>query len=259
MREAVAAVRATVFWLSVRSLGRRVALLAALAAVFLLAAVAMRLVAGHGDHVEFDRFFQIGGYPLVAVLLLVGWTIGRFPTIAVLVLFAGVFSRDRDTGLARLLAVRPVPLLRVYAVRVAGLAALAFGLSALVMPLFDRVMLGTWAGPATLVLIAAQVLVYGALTAFLSVWTRADAWVALLLGLFSLVWNALRAAGLLATAPVAARELVTLALPPHGALYALEGAFAELQPIPWDAFGYAAAWAALLLVLAAWSLSGREL
>ena len=250
---------AGVVLLALRARRRRVLALVAFAAVFLAAALTARLLTRQaGGHVELDRLFLVGGYPLVSALLLLGWLLGRFPLIAVLVLLAGLVSDDRASGHARLYSVRPASPLLLYGAEAATLLAVAFTLSAAIMIPFDLVMLGTWAGPATLVLILAYILVYGGLVALLSAWTRADAWIALLLATGSLVWHALRSADALRTVPPGARDLLTLLLPPQAALVALEDAFGSLQPIPWDAFGYAAAYAAALWLLAGLSLATRE-
>jgi hypothetical protein len=119
-------------------------------------------------------------------------------------------------------------------------------------------MLGTWAGPATLVLILANVVALGGLVAFLSLWTRADAWIALFLALAALVWNALRESGRL-TVPPGARDFVAFILPPQGAMLRLEEAFGALQPIPWDAFAYVVGYGMVLLALAAFLLRRREI
>lgn len=245
--------------LAVRSLRGRIVLLAIFAAIFLGAALAARAVAGHGAHIEPDALFELGGFPLVSAVLLLGWTIGRFPVLAVLVLTAGLFSGDHASGHVRLLAVRPTSLVRMYGARLAALAALAFVFSAVLMPAFDVILLGQWAGPATLVLIAAYVIAYGGLVAFLSLFSRADAWIALALGLCSLVWATLRGAGVVAGVPVVVRDVVTFALPPQDAFFALESAFAEIAPVPWSAFAFAAGYGLVFLVLAGVLLSRREL
>jgi hypothetical protein len=171
---------------------------------------------------------------------------------------AGVVSDDRAEGYARLYAVRPTSPLTLYGVRFAALALLAFLVSALLLPAFDLIMLGTWAGPATLVLILANVVALGGLVAFLSLWFRADASVALFLALTGIVWNALRESGRLAVPP-GARDFIAFILPPQGAMLRLEDAFGELQPIPWDAFGYVVGYGAVLLVLAGLLLRRREI
>ncbi|MEJ2678269.1 MAG: hypothetical protein P8174_04230 [Gemmatimonadota bacterium] len=238
---------------------RRILLLAAfgigLLAVGTVAAIMGR---GPGGRLQLDPLFATGGYPLVSGIILAGWVLGRFPLIAALALVAGLVSDDRATGQARLLAVRGVSPVTVYGTRLAALLGVAFALSAVVMPAFDLIMLGTWAGPATLVLIAAQVLVYGGLTAFLSVWTRLDAWLALLAALAALGWTALGNAGLLPHWPVLSHA-ITLLLPPQSALTALEGAFANVQPIPWDAFAFCAGYSAVAIILAGLALRRREM
>lgn len=245
--------------LGMRSRRRRIFGVLAFGLVFLLVAFTMRVLsAGEEGHVEVDALFAIGGYPLVSGVLLLGWVLGRFPMIAVLALMAGLFSRDRAHGHARILLVRPVSAVRLYAAHWTALALLAFVLSALLMPAFDLLMLGEWAGPATLVLIAAYVLAYGGLVAFLSVWTRGDAWIALLLAIGSIVWEALRRAGALPVPP-GARDFISLILPPQAALYQIESAFGELAPIPWGAFAYAAGYGLAMLILAGLSLRAREI
>lgn len=245
--------------LALRSLRRRLALLLAFAGVFMLAAVTVRAVAAHEGHVEPDALFQLGGYPLVSAILLLGWTLGRFPVIAILVLAAGVFSADLHSGQVRLLAARPASLARIYGARLLTHAALAFLLSAILMPAFDVLLLGQWAGPGTLVLIAAYVIAYGGLVAFLSVLTRADAWIALALALLSIVWATLLSSGFMTGAPALARDVITFLLPPQGAFFRLEGAFAGLEPIPWAAFAYAAGYGLLFLALSGVLIARREI
>jgi ABC-type transport system involved in multi-copper enzyme maturation permease subunit len=238
---------------------RRILALLAFAGLFLAAGLTARLIVGtNAQAVELDRLFQVGGYPLVSALLLLGWAIGRFPMIAIIVLLAGVFSDERTSGRARLVLVRPGSPLRVYTLRLALFAILAFAISALLLPAFDLIVLGTWAGPATLVLIAAYIIAYGGLMALLSVWTRGDAWIAAFLAASSIIWHALRQAGIFADAPLDISAMLSILLPPHGALFLLESAFADLAPIPWDAFLYVVGWGLTALVLAAWSLSRRE-
>ncbi|MBI4409069.1 MAG: hypothetical protein HY561_05145, partial [Gemmatimonadetes bacterium] len=174
--------------LSLRSQRRRLLGLLAFAALFLAAGLTARVLAvGPDGHVELDPLFLTGGYTLVSALLLLGWMLGRYPLIATLVLLAGFISHDVHAGYARLYHVRPVSPLRFYAARFAALAAGAFLVSAVLLPAFDLLMLGTWAGPATFVLILSYVLAYGGLVALLSVWTRADAWVALLLAITAMI------------------------------------------------------------------------
>jgi hypothetical protein len=245
---------------TLRTLRRRLIGLAAFGALFLLTAAATRTLAGtHEGHVELERLLALGGYPLMSGVLLLGWVLGRFPLIATLVLLAGVFSHDRATGYARVYTTRPISRLSIYGLRVATLGALAFALSAALMPAFDALLLGQWAGPATFILIAAYVLVYGSLVAALSVWTRADAWVALALSLVAVLWFTLRAGGVLDAAPPGIREVVSMLLPPYGALIAIETAFGNLQPIPWNAFLYAVVYSVLLLLVAGLGLVRREI
>lgn len=250
--KALALVRLDLAERRVRILG-----LVAFAALFLLAGLAARAVAGEHGHVEIDRLFMLGGYPLASAILLLGWLLGRFPMIAVLVLFAGIVSRDRDEEYDRLLRVRPGRIGSVYFVRAVVLGTLAFLLSALLLPLFDLLLLGTWAGPATFVLAFANVVLYGSLTFFLSTLTRGDAWVALLLGMAALVWHGLLLTGYAAPPPPIG-DVLSFVLPPAGPILRLEGAFGQLQPVPWDSFGYVIGYSVVVLLLAFVSLRLRR-
>lgn len=246
-------------WLELHARRKRILALAAFAALFLAAGLTARLlVADAHGHLDADQLFMVGGYPLVSALLLLGWLLGRFPLIATLVLMAGIVSDDRATGQARLYAVRPASPQILYGTRFLVLALAAFTMSAILLPAFDLLLLGTWAGPATLVLILANVLAFGGLVTILSVLTRADAWIALFLTLAALVWNALRAASKL-TVPIGVRDVVSFILPPQAAILRLEDAFGSLQPIPWDAFLYVAGYGTALLALAGLLLRRREL
>lgn len=242
----------------VLAMRRRLFVLAGLSAVFLLAgsAAAIFLKDEHGD-VHIDALFLVGGYQAASALLLLGWLLGRLPLIAVLVLMGGMISDDRDSGLARLIAVRPARPVAVYAIRFAVLALIVFVVCGVVMPAFDLLMLGEWAGPATLVLILAYILAYGGLIAFLSAWTRGDAWLALMLAILAIVWSAFDRAAALPLAPELSR-IIGFVLPPQPALFQLEAAFAELEPIPWDAFAFAAGYGLFFMVLAAVSIRRRE-
>jgi hypothetical protein len=245
--------------LTLASRRRRLLGLLAFASLFLVAGLAARvLLSDEHGHVDVDLIFTVGGDTLASTLLLLGWLLGRFPMIAALALLAGFFSQDREAGYARLYAVRPVSLFGVYALRFTALAGTAFLLSAILMPLFDLLLLGTWGGGATIVLIAAQVAVYGGLMALLSVWTRGDVWIAIFLAVAAIVWNAAISANLWVI-PAGGRELLTFLLPPQAALLELEGAFPGYAPIPWDAFLHAFGYGAVLLGLAALSLQHREI
>lgn len=246
--------------LSLRSRARRTLALSAFGGLFLLAGATARIFTGsaHG-HVELERLFELGGTTLVSALLLLGWLIGRFPMIATLVLMSGVFSDDRAHGHARLFAVRPRSMIALYGARMVLFALLAFALSAILIPLFDLIVLNEWTGAGVFALIAAQVLVYASLTALLSIATRADAWIALFLGLLATVWYALRRMDFFATTPPLLRETISVLLPPQGALLRVEGAFAAARPVPAEAMLYISIYAVLILILAGVALIRREI
>ena len=250
------AFRASLMWLV--AIRRRILLLLVFAGAFLLAAGSARMLAGTAGHVDLDRIFEVGGPTLASVYLLAGWMIGRFPLIAAIVLMAGVFSDERVSGLARLHLSRPVSPAAFYGVRALVLAALATLLSVLLLPAFDLILLGR-TQPGTWVLAVAWIVTYGGVTAALSLWTRADAWVALLLAGLATMWHALRVGGVLDTVPVGGRQFLTLVLPPHGALLALETAFAQMLPVPWTAFLNACLYGIVALLIAAFTLERREI
>lgn len=246
--------------LSLRMRTRRIIGLSAFGLLFLAAGATARIFTGseHG-HVELERLFELGGTTLVSALLLLGWLIGRFPMLAALVLMSGVFSDDRAHGHSRLFAVRPTSLLSLYGARMLLYSAIAFAMSAVIIPAFDYLILNEWTGWNVFGLIAGQVIVYGSLTALLSVATRADAWIALFLGLLATVWYALRRMDFLQSAIPVLRETISVVLPPQGALLRIEGAFASAQPVPMDALLYIIIYATLVLILAGVALARREL
>lgn len=245
---------------SLRMRARRGAGLAAFGALFLLAGATARVFTGgeHG-HLELDPLFEFGGTTLVSALLLLGWLVGRFPIVATLVLMAGAFSDDRAHGHVRLLAVRPRSRVLLYGTRFVVYAVAAFLLSIIIMPAFDFLILGEWPGRTMFALIGSQILVYGTVTALLSVFTRADAWLALFLGILALVWDGLRRADVLGYTSIPVREVVSVVLPPQAALVRIENAFATSAAIPADALLYIAMYAALMMLLAGAALVRREI
>lgn len=247
-------------WLALKARSRRLIGLVAFGMLFLASGATARLFT-HSDHghIEMDQLYALGGTTLVSALLLLGWLIGRFPLIATLVLMAGMFSHDRARGHARLLAVRPRSLLLLYGAEFLLLAAVAFLMSALLLPAFDFLVLGEWGGPSVFALVATQIIVFGALTVLLSVWLRADAWIALFLGVLAIVWDGLRRVDMALDWPAPLRETLTVLLPPQSAMMRIETAFGSLQPVPWDAFLYVCIYGALLLLLAGVGLSRRSL
>jgi hypothetical protein len=245
--------------LFLRTRMKRVFALLGFAMLFVIAGVTARTMAGvEGGHVEMGDLLQMGGYPLVSTLLLLGWVLGRYPLIATLVLMAGIVSDDRTSGMSRLYSVRPTSLVGIYVRRYLAVAVISFAMSALLLPGFDLLLLGEWAGAATLVLIVSYIAVYGSMCFLLSVWVRHEVWVALGLSIAAMLWDALLRSGKLAAAAPGIREVVAIVLPPQGALFQIESAFGAIQPIPWDSFAYIMAYAAILLVAAIVSMRIRE-
>ncbi|HSM35057.1 MAG TPA: hypothetical protein VK837_01555 [Longimicrobiales bacterium] len=246
--------------LSLAELRSRLLLVGAVGLLFLGGAAATASIAGGGADPGLDELFRRGGYPLVSAVLLMGWSVGRFPIFAALVL-GSVVGWGGGGGWARMAHARSRSPAAVYAVRWALCLTIAFAAAAIVLPLFDLLVLGTWAGAATFVLAGAAVLVYGALAAFLSAWLRADAALAIgaLLAGGAHVWHSALRSGAADTVPRGVRSFLTFVLPPQGALYQLENAFAGVAPIPWASFGYAAGYAALFVAFLGISILLREI
>lgn len=245
--------------LFLRTRMKRIFALIGFALLFVIAGVTARAMVGteHG-HVEMGQLFLVGGYPLVSTLLLLGWLLGRYPLIATLVLMAGIVSDDRTSGMSRLYAVRPTSLVGIYVRRYFAVAVVTFAMSALLLPGFDLLLLGEWAGAATLVLIVSYIAVYGSLCFLLSVWIRNEVWVALALSIAAMLWDAMLRSGRLSEAAPGIREIVAIVLPPQGALFQIESAFGALQPVPWGSFAYILAYAAILFGAAIVSMRIRE-
>jgi hypothetical protein len=246
--------------LFLRSRTRRIAGLIAFALLFLLSALAARALVGtdHGQ-VELGNLYQVGGYPLVSALLLLGWLIGRYAVVATLVMMSGIVSGDRRDGTMRLYAVRPASLAMFYLKRFAVAGGVAFVLSAILMPAFDFLLLSRWAGPNTLVLILSYILVYGSLTFLLSVWTRGEVWIAMMLAILAMLWDAVLRAGQLGSSVPGIREVITMVLPPQSALFKIESAFGAETAMPWDSVLFIAAYSVILIVAALVSMRIREL
>ena len=238
---------------------RRILSLCAFALLFLLSGLTARVLVGteHGQ-VEIGNLYLVGGYPLVAALLLLGWLLGRYALIATLVMFTGIVSSDRANGTMRLFAVRPRWMGWLYLRKYLAAAAVVFILSAMLMPAFDLLLLGRWAGTGTFVLIGSYILVYGSVAFFLSVWLRGEVWVTIVLAITAMLWDALIRAGTIGSAAPGIRELVTILLPPQSALFRIESAFGADAPIPWGSFGYVAAYGVILTAAALVSLRIRE-
>lgn len=247
-------------WLELYARRKRIAALALFGVLYVLGAVVVRVI-GTGEHgqVEPDKLMAVGGYPLLSAFLLSGWSIGRYPIVITLVMVAGLFSADVRAGYTRLYAATRVRILTLYAFRLLMLMLLAFAMSAVVLPVFDFVILGTASGLQLYVVTAAYVLTFGALTALFSVFTQADAWAALFAWIAGMVWHGLLRGGLLEPVPQFLTQAVSVVLPPQAALNTIEDAFGNAQAVPWSAFLYVCMYAALVLLVAGLALSRREI
>ena len=247
-------------YLYLRSNLRRIAALSAFATLFLLSGLAARFLVGteHGQ-VELGNLYLVGGYPLVSAMLLLGWMLGRYALVATLVMFAGIVSHDRVNGTLRLYAVRPRWVGLLYLQKYAIAATIVFAMSAVLMPAFDMILLGRWAGAGTFVLILSYILVYGSLTFLLSVWLRGEVWITIILAITAMLWDALIRSGVIAKAAPGIREAVTVLLPPQSALFRLETAFGAESAIPWDSFAFVVAYGVIITIAGLVSLRIREL
>lgn len=246
--------------LSLRAKRRHIVGLVAFGVLFLASAATARIFTHdeHG-HIEMDQIFELGGTTLVSAVLLLGWLIGRFPMIAILVLCAGIFSTDRAAGHARLYATRPRALPLLYGARFLLYALVAFVLSALLLPAFDRLVIGEFGGAGIFAIIAAQIIVFGSLTALLSVFTRADVWATLFLAGLAMVWDGLRRIDYFPGLAPWIRETVSVLLPPQGALMRLEQAFGAMLPVPWDALLYIVIYGAMLMLVSGLAIGRRSI
>jgi hypothetical protein len=251
---------ASLAWLEIYTRRKRIGALIAFGLLYLVAGIAVRAI-GTGDHgqVEPDKLMEVGGYPLISAFLLTGWSIGRYPLAITLVMIAGIISGDVTAGYARIFAATRVRLLALYGARLGMLMLVSFSISAVLLPAFDYIILGKLSGVQLYVLIAGYILVFGTLTALFSVLTRADAWCALFVWIVAIVWHSLLRAGMLARVPSVISQLVSVLLPPMGALSSLENAFGASQAIPWGAFLYVCMYSVLVLLLAGLLFSRREI
>ena len=247
-------------WLELYTRRKRIAALLAFGALYLVAALSVRAI-GTGDHgqVEPDELFRVGGYPLMSAFLLTGWSIGRYPLVIVLVLMAGLFSADVRAGYTRLYVASRARTLVLYGFRLLMLMLLAFAMSCILLPVFDFILLGKPSGGQLFMLVAAYVIVFGALTALFSVFTRADAWATIFIWITGMVWQALLRGGALSALPSAVTQLISVLLPPQGALNTIEDAFANAHAVPWGAFLYVCMYAVLVLLIAGLGLTRREI
>jgi hypothetical protein len=186
-------------------------------------------------------------------------TLANLAGLAMLILLAGFISNDRRRGYYRIFFSHPTHPLAYYGLR----WGLALGLALLAAAAFLFVgQFAAWGefrgGTSGLLLALLSAIAYGGLIAFLStVVPRGDAWVAVLLFLFTFFWlQALALGAEPLTAPV--RQLLTFLLPPQTAL---QDVYEEILVgrVAWDAtafvLGYGVVWltaAGVLLRMREW-------
>lgn len=146
-------------------------------------------------------------------------TLANLSGLSMLILLAGFIAVDRRRGYYRLLFAQPVNPVLYYLARWALALALALGVSAVFLWVGSYAAWGEYRGGVEglyLALLAA--IAYGGLIAFLSaVLPRGDAWVAVMLFLFTFFW--LQSLSLGAEPfPAPLRDALSLLLPPQTAL-----------------------------------------
>jgi hypothetical protein len=187
------------------------------------------------------------------------FTLSNLAALCMVVLLAGFISGDRRHGYYRLLLSQPVDPLAMYAVR----WVLAYGISMVMTAAFMVLgQLAAWSGlrvgAESLVQPFIFAAIYGAIVAFLSaLLPRWDAPLAVALYFASDIWAWLvRDLGAEPFTPFI-RQVITFALPPHGALEAIyEGMLSGA--VAWSAVAYACGYALFFLLVSAALLRLRE-
>lgn len=178
--------------------------------------------------------------------------------LAMLILLAGFISGDRRLGYHRLYFSHPTRPSVFYLVRWTMALALAL-LAAAVFLVLGQVAAwgefqGGWAGMQMALLAAVA---YGGLLAFLSsVLRRGDAWVALLLFLFNVVWGEASGMGM-EPFPPAIRDVLSLLLPPQIPLQDVYDGLLRGETA-WPAVAFVAGYGIFWLLLAMLVVETRE-
>lgn len=185
-------------------------------------------------------------------------TLANLAGLATVILLAGFVSTDRRRGYYRLFLSHPVHPLVLYGAKWLLALALALAAAAVFLAVGQWAAWGEWRGGAAgLGLALLSALVYGGLMAFLSTaLPRGDAWVAILLFVFTWAWlNALALGAEPFAAPV--RQAVSLLLPPQTALQDVYEALLR-ERAAWGAAAFAAGYGVFWLGAAALLLRVRE-
>lgn len=185
-------------------------------------------------------------------------TLANLAGLAVLILLGGFVSGDRRNGYYRMYFAHPVSPLAFYGLRWA-LGVLLALLAAAVFLVVGQVAAwggfrGGWTG---LFLALLSAITYGGVLAFLSATLRkGDAWVAILLFVFTYFWLWVLGLGAEPFTP-GVRQVITFLLPPQTALQDVyTGLVAGM--VDWGAAAYAAGYGLFWLVAAGVMLRVRE-
>ncbi|MBA4159267.1 MAG: hypothetical protein H0X65_17590 [Gemmatimonadetes bacterium] len=185
-------------------------------------------------------------------------TLANLTRLSMLILLAGFIANDRRRGYYRIFFSHPTNPLAFYALR----WVIALGVALLATALFLVVgQLAAWGevrgGGAGLLLALLTAVAYGGLIAFLSAaLPRGDAWVTVLIFLFTFAWLQVLALGAEPlTAPI--RQVITFLLPPETALRVIYASL-MLGHIEWGAAMFVAGYGFFWLVAAGLLLRIRE-
>lgn len=185
-------------------------------------------------------------------------TLANLAGLSMLILLAGFIAVDRRRGYYRLILSHPVSPLRYYGTRWLLALALSLAAAAVFLVVGQYAAWGEYRGGAGgLFLALVTAIAYGGLMAFLSAaLPRGDAWVGVLLFLFTFFWlNELR----LGAEPFipAVRAAISLLLPPQTAL---QDVYDDLLrgTIAWGAAAFSAGYGAFWLGVSALLVRYRE-
>jgi hypothetical protein len=185
-------------------------------------------------------------------------TLANLSGLSMLILLAGFIAVDRRRGYYRLILSHPVSPLRYYGTRWMLALALSMGAAAAFLVVGQTAAWGEYRGGASgLFLALLSAVAYGGLIAFLSAaLPRGDAWVGVLLFLFTYLWLKELSLGAEPFFP-AVRSAISLLLPPQTAL---QDVYDDLLrgTIAWDAAAFSAGYGAFWLGMAGLLVRLRE-
>jgi hypothetical protein len=185
-------------------------------------------------------------------------TLANLSGISMLILLAGFIAVDRRRGYYRLILSHPVSPLAFYGVRWMLALVLSVGAAAVFLVVGQEAAWGEFRGGASGIFLALlSAITYGGLMAFLSAaLSRGDAWVGVLLFLFTYFWLKELSLGAEPFIP-AIRSAISLVLPPQTAL---QDVYDDLLrgTIAWGAAAFATGYGVFWLGMAGLLVRLRE-